>query len=146
MTFVELLAARARDAEFVVDAQLDRALAQLDRTLAQLAAELRVEYFGPHVGVGAGRAVYRLVVREHRFRYDELAWSLKVCTALPHAQWRADWAIQGVSRARKILIVRALPAFFAGYASALTQAGCHESGAARRVRALAAIFDVAHSA
>ena len=145
MSFVELLAARARDGEVAVDAPLDTALAQLDRTLAQLADELRVEYFGPHIGIGAGRAVYRLVVREHRFRYDEHAWSLKVCTALPHAQWRADWAIQGVSRARKVLVVRALPEFFAGYVSALTHAGRHESRAGRRVCALAAAFTVAHS-
>lgn len=145
MSFVDFIATRARAAEFAVDAPLDTALTQLDRTLAQLADELRVEYFGPHIGIGAGRAVYRLVVREHRFRFDELAWSLKVCTALPHAQWRADWAIQGVSRARKILVVRALPEFFAGYASALTGAGCHESRAGRRVRELAAAFDVAHS-
>ncbi len=123
-----------------VDEELDTALAQLDALLARLAGDLQVEYYGPEIGVAAGRHVYRLVVRAHEWEINDLTWSLKVCTALPHARWRADWAVHGVGRLRKPLVVQALPAFFAGYAAAIRAAGRAETPAGRQVTELAGAF------
>jgi hypothetical protein len=139
-TFIDFLAAQSRAPEIAPDAPLDAALARLDRMLAELAAELEVEYYGPEVGIAAGRQVYRLVVRRHTWRILAPGWSLKICTALPHAGWRADWPVQGAGRLRQRAVVRALPAFFAGYREAVRAAGRADSPAGRRVAELAARF------
>lgn len=139
-TFLDDLAQASGADPLVVNPRLDVALAQLDKMMAGLAGELQVEYYGPPIGIGAGRDVYRLVVKAHEWEIAQPTWSLKVCTALPHAQWRADWAVHGASRQRKALIVRALPSFFAGYAEAIAQAGKGESAAARRVQEIARRF------
>lgn len=123
-----------------VDPEAERGLRELDRMLAGLASELQVEYYGPEVGLGAGQPVYRLVVREHVFGTGEQAWGLKVCTALPQAKWRADWSIHAVARLRKRAVIAALPAFFAGYAAAVAQAGKETTAAGRRVAQLAQLF------
>jgi hypothetical protein len=138
--FIEHLINQSRAQTVQVDEALDAALAQLDALLAQLAGALRVEYYGPEIGVGAGRHVYRLVVRAHEWEINNPTWSLKVCTALPHAGWRADWAVQGVARQRKALVVQALPAFFDGYATAIAAAGEADTPAGRQVVELARVF------
>lgn len=138
--FVDLLINRSRANVVDVDAALDDALIRLDALLADIAGQLTVEYYGPAVGIDAGRDVYKLVVRQHEWRIHEKTWSAKVCTALPHAQWRADWAMQGTGRLRKQLIVKALPAFFSGYAAAAVAAGKSETIAGRRLAELAALF------
>lgn len=138
--FIEHLIAQSRAGTVRVDEGLDAALAQLDALLARLADALRVEYYGPEIGVAAGRHVYRLVVRAHEWEINDPAWSLKVCTALPHARWRADWAVQGVGRLRKALVVQALPAFFTGYAAAIAAAGRGDTPAGRQVAELAGAF------
>ena len=140
MEFLDLLIAQARAPQVGVDAALDAALTQLDRMLADLARDLAVEYYGPSIGVDGGRAVYRLVVRAHEWRIHEREWSLKICTALPHAHWRADWAIQSAARRRKMLIVHALPEFFAGYAAAVAAAGKQATNAGRRLQDVARRF------
>lgn len=123
-----------------VDADCERALRELDRMLAGLAGELQVEYYGPAVGLGTGEPVYRLVVREHVSGAGQRAWGLKVCTALPHANWRADWSIHAVARLRKRAVVAVLPAFFEGYAAAIAQAGKDGTAAGIRVAQLAQLF------
>lgn len=138
--FIEHLISQSRAQKVGVDEELDAALARLDAQLAQLAGELQVEYYGPEIGVAAGRHVYRLVVRAHEWEINNPTWSLKVCTALPHARWRADWAVQGVSRLRKPLVVQALPAFFAGYAEAIAVAGRADTPAGRQVMEFARAF------
>lgn len=138
--FVDLLVARSRTSPPAVDAQLDDALARLDAMLTDIIGALQVEYYGPEVGVGAGRHVYRLVARAHEWEIGHHRWSLRVCTALPHAKWRADWILQAASRQRKQQIVAALPAFFAGYAQAVIAAGKADTHAGRRVLALAQRF------
>jgi len=123
-----------------VDAVSERGLHELDRMLAGLAGELQVEYYGPEVGLGAGQPVYRLVVRAHVVGTDAKAWGLKVCTALPQANWRADWSIHAVARLRKRAVIAALPAFFEGYAVAVAQAGKGNTVAGSRVAQLAQLF------
>ena len=139
-TFLELLVAQSRAPEVVVNGQLDAALTQLDSMIARLAEDVAVEYYGPDIGINAGKEVYKLVVRQHEWQIHEPAWSLRVCTALPHAGWRADWAIQGASRLRKKNIVKALPAFFVGFAAAITQAGKAETNAGSRILQLSKLF------
>lgn len=134
------LAVKSRTAVPVLDQSTDLALAKLDRITADLAAALQVEYYGPPVGLDAGRDVYRLVVREHRLSPSQVAWGLWVCTALPHAQWRADWRIQDTSRLRKRQIVAALPAFFSGFLAAVEAAGRGQSRAGRRLAEFAELF------
>jgi hypothetical protein len=138
--FIDYLAAQSRAPQVRIDMQLDSALAQLDKMMEGLARELQVEYYGPEIGVSEGRHVYRLVVRAHEWEIHNPTWSLKVCTALPHAGWRADWAVQGVARLRKALVVQALPAFFAGYAQAVAEAGKSETKAGQRLAELARAF------
>lgn len=139
--FIELLAARSRARVLATDAALDRALAQIDRAMSALAGALRVEYYGPEVGAGGAPHAYRLAVREHALGPDRAEWGLKVCNALPHARWRAEWGLAAVSRQRKPLVVRALPVFFAGYADVVARAGGAETAAGRRVVEIARRFE-----
>jgi len=131
-TFIDLLIARSRTSQPRVDRQLECALTQLDAMLEALAADLQVEHYGPDIGLGAGAHVYRLVVRPHEWHIHKRAWCLRVCTALPHAGWRADWTMQGASRLRKQRIVHRLPDFFSGYADAIRAAGKADTNAGRR--------------
>gem|GEM_PF-2236785 len=135
---VQLLAAEAARERVVITPALDKALAALDAELESLAPELQVEYIGPGVGVEGKEDVYRLVVRPHEWAIHEPSWSLKVCDALPNADWRAAWAVQGVSRARKAEVVRKLPEFMREYAERIREAGKAETAAGRRVQELAA--------
>ncbi|MHB8454306.1 MAG: hypothetical protein ACYDDO_06330 [Acidiferrobacterales bacterium] len=139
-TFIELLVARSRASKPRVDIELERALAQFDAMLEQLAADLQVEHYGPDIGLGAGAHVYRMVVRSHEWQLSKRMWSLRICTALPHARWRADWAIQGASRLRKQKIVRSLPDFLCGYARAIQAAGKAGTNSGQRVLELARQF------
>ncbi len=139
-TFIDLLVKRGHAAEPHVDQELERALIRLDVMLEALAAELQVEYFGPEVGLGAGANVYRLVVRAHEWDGLKQAWSARVCTALPHAGWRAAWTLHGASRLRKRIIVCCLPEFFHGYAQAILAAGKAHTNAGVRVLDLARRF------
>ncbi len=139
-TFIDLLVARSRVVDPRVDQELDDALARLDVMLAALAADLGVEYVGPEVGLGAGRHVYRLVVREHVSLNGRQDWSVRVCTALPCAGWRAEWTLHGASRLRKGVIVSCLPEFFAGYAQAVAAAGRDGTNSGVRLAGLAQRF------
>ncbi len=138
--FIELLVARSRASMPRVDLDLERALVQFDAMLEQLAADLQVEHYGPEIGLGAGAQVYRMVVRPHEWHLGKRMWSLRICTALPHARWRADWAIQGASRLRKQKIVSGLPDFLCGYASAIQAAGKAATNSGQRVLELARRF------
>ncbi|MGH8672637.1 MAG: hypothetical protein ACREUA_11505 [Burkholderiales bacterium] len=136
--FIQVLARRARHETITVDRELDAALERLDSMLCGLCGELRVEFYGPEVGVEA-RAAHRLVVRAHLWKQQH-QWSLKICSAAAQADWRAEWAIHGASRVRKPIVVVALPGFFSGFAQAVEQAGKQHGAAGRRLRELASWF------
>ena len=121
--FLKILRDRAQAETIVVDAALTDALGRLSRLLAHLAADLQVEHVGPHVGLGEGRDAFCLAVRAHEEAVGSRAWGVRVCSAGPHASLRADWDLPAASRLRKAVIVRALPAFLAGYVEAVAQAG-----------------------
>ena len=139
-TWPLLCAALAGGSEALALATTTRVLAQLDHVLDDLADALKVEYFGPEVGLGQGHGVYRLVVRQHALGAVERQWGLRICTALPHAGWRADWALAAAGRQRRGEVVAALPLFFAGYWSAVVQAAQDTSRAGQRLQALSASF------
>lgn len=141
MSFIELLAEQAGRERVAVTPELDAALTELDRTFEELAPALEVEYVGPGVGVEGAEDVYRLVVRPHEWVMGSPSWSLKICDALPNAGWRVSWAVQGASRARKAMAVKALPAFFAGYLQAVRAADKSDTEAGQRLAALAQSFD-----
>lgn len=143
--FLDTLAACAQAPTIRVNRELDDALAHLDHMLAGLCVALRVEYFGPYVGVER-RDAHRLVVREHAWQLGQPSWSLKVCASAPAANWRAEWAIQNASRMRKPLIVRALPEFFTGFAAAIEAQGKSQTPAGARIGEIAALFDVPRGA
>lgn len=144
-SFLPFLAHLSRASAIPVDAALESALARLDHMLDGLCAALEVEYFGPYVGVERLDA-HQLVVRNHMWRLNAPAWSLKICATAAAANWRAEWAIQSASRMRKPIIVRALPDFFSGFLVAVNSAGKGETLAATRVREIAQIFNVAELA
>lgn len=122
-----------------VDDKLDDALARLDYMLEGICRDLRVEYYGPFVGVESLEA-HRLVVRDHEWRVGERLWSLKICSAAKSANWRAEWALQGASRMRKPIIVAALPDFFSGFAAKIIAANKQTTAAGQRITRLAAQF------
>lgn len=138
--FLTTLAAAAQAPSIRVTRELDDALAHLDHTLTGLCEALRVEYFGPYVGVER-RDAHRLVVREHVWQLGQAGWSLKVCASAPAANWRAEWAIHNASRMRKPLIVGALPDFFAGFAAAIEAQGKRQTPAGARIHEIAALFE-----
>lgn len=140
-THIELLAEQAHAPRVAITAELDAALQALDAEFEALAPQLQVEYIGPGVGVEGQEDVYRLAVRYHEWVMNQPSWSLKICDALPNAQWRAAWAIQGASRARKALLVRGLPQFMRGFAEAVRAAGKANDAAGRRVEAMARAFE-----
>lgn len=139
-SFIDLLVERSRAPRPRIDQELEHALFQLDTMLESLAADLQVEHYGPAVGLGSGAHVYRLVVRPHEWLIDQHVWGLRVCTALAHARWRADWTLHGASRLRKQEILRQLPDFFSGYADSIRAAGKADTNAGRRVIDLAKRF------
>lgn len=143
--FLPLLARLSRATTITVNDELDGALARLDHMLDGLCAALEVEYLGPFVGVERLEA-HRLVVRKHVWRLGAPAWSLKICPTAPAANWRAEWAIQGASRMRKPIVVRALPEFFSGFVGAVTAAGKSQTLAAIRIGEIAALFAAAEVA
>jgi hypothetical protein len=138
--FITYLAEQSRNETVSVGRNLDDALARLDHALAGLSAELQVEYYGPHIGVETPDA-HQMVVRLHEWKMNEPTWSLKVCSTAPQANYRAEWPVQGTGRLRKQLIVKALPAFFRGYALAVAAAGKSDTAAGQRVEALAKQFN-----
>lgn len=119
------------------DERIADVLARWDRALDALTGALEVEYYGPDVGLGAGRAVYRMVVRRHRLGACVDSWGLWICTALPHARWRPAWRLGQVGRLRRREVIKRLPAFFDGYAGAVRQAGKDGTKAGRRILELA---------
>lgn len=130
--------ARAARAEPVPDDALNRALARLAGRLAGLAATLRVEYYGPGVGVEGRADAYRLVVRGHRLSIaPDPTWAVMICDPAPAAQWRAVWSLAAASRRRQLAIARALPDFLRGYVSAVRAAGLAETESGRALAALA---------
>lgn len=143
--FLNFLAACAQVPSIRVTRELDDALAHLDHMLTGLCDALRVEYFGPYVGVER-RDAHRLVVREHVWQIGQTNWSLKVCASAPAANWRAEWAIHNASRMRKPLIVRALPEFFAGFAAAIEAQGKSQTPAGARINEIAVLFDATRGA
>ncbi len=134
--FLKILRERACAETIPVDAALTDALARLSRLLAQLAADLQVEYLGPPVGLGDGRDAFRLAVRAHQEAPGVRTWGVRVCSAQPHAGLRADWDLPVVSRLRKVVVVRALPAFLAGYEAAVAGAGRSGTRSSERLASL----------
>ncbi|MDA8389909.1 MAG: hypothetical protein M0Z76_04115 [Gammaproteobacteria bacterium] len=135
--FLKILRDRAHAGTIPADAALTEALGRLSRLLAHLAADLQVEYVGPHVGLGDGRDAFCLAVRAHEEAPNRRVWGVRVCSAQPHAGLRADWDLAAVSRLRKVIVVRALPAFLAGYAEAVAQAGRAPTRAGARLNHIA---------
>ncbi|MHB1941745.1 MAG: hypothetical protein ACYCP0_01615 [Acidiferrobacteraceae bacterium] len=131
------LAALGHDCALWPDERVSQVLGRIDYALCGLAGALEVEYYGPEVGLGTGHAVYRMVVRRHHLGANMDAWGLWICTALPHAQWRPAWRLPDAGRLRKQQVVKALPAFFQGYAEAVQDAGKAGTNAGRRLLALA---------
>ena len=140
-SFIERLVTELRVEHVTLGPELDQSLSELDALLAELAARLEVEYYGPGVGVDGACEVYRLVVRPHEWHIHHRTWSLKICDGTARGGWRPAWAIQGAGRRRKAAVVKALPAFFAGYAHAVEQAGKGDTPEGRRVRELAEAFN-----
>ncbi len=140
--FVALLIERSCASQPQVDTALGEALARLDHLLAGVSADLRVEYFGPWVGVETPMA-HQLVVRAHAWDMGRPQWGVRVCSTAPQAHRRAEWTLRGSGRLRKALIVRVLPEFFAGYATAVAAAGRAQSASGRRVAELARRFAAA---
>ncbi len=138
--FIALLVEQSRQQSVAINPALDDALAHLDHALTGLCAAVQVEYRGPYVGVETPLA-HQMVVRQHEWKIHQPAWSMKICVAAPAANCRAEWPIQGVSRLRKALVVKALPAFFAGFAEAVKQAGKEDSSAGLRVLELSRRFN-----
>lgn len=142
--FIRYLAEQSQLDVVPVNTELDDALTHLDNMLTGIAAALQVEYIGPYVGVETLKA-HAMVIRAHEWQIHQPSWSMKICSAIPEANYRAEWPVQGASRLRKRLIVKALPTFFAGYASAIQQAGKADTAAGQRVLAMQQQFDqVAH--
>lgn len=133
--FIRYLAEQSQNDVIPINSTLDDALTHLDNMLTGIAAALQVEYIGPYVGVETLKA-HAMVVRAHEWQIHQPSWSMKICSAIPEANYRAEWPAQGASRLRKRLIVRALPTFFAGYAEAIQQAGKADTTAGRRVLAM----------
>ena len=138
--FIALLVEQSRLQSVVINPALDDALTHLDHALAGLCAALQVEYRGPYVGVETPLA-HQMVVREHEWKIHQPAWSMKICVAAPEANCRAEWPIQGVGRLRKALVVKALPAFFAGFAETIEQADKADTSAGLRVLELSRRFN-----
>ena len=123
-----------------VNSALDDALTHLDNTLAGIAAALQVEYIGPYVGVETLKA-HAMVVRAHEWQIHHFTWSMKICSAVAEANYRAEWPAQGASRLRKQRIVKALPEFFAGYTAAVQAADKLDTPAGQRLAAINAQFN-----
>jgi hypothetical protein len=136
---MELLGRLLRAPRVPVSRELDEALAALDEEMAHLAEALRVDYVGPGVGMADMKAeyVYRLVVRHHVWDTTTAGWGLRVCDALDNNDLRPMWPMHGVGRLRKRQLVAALPAFFRGYAEAVSAAGKADTPEGRRVSELA---------
>jgi len=137
--YIEELAEQVRADAVTLSPALDHALAALDAEMEQLCADLQVPYIGPGVGMAdmAAEHVYRLVVAEHEWDRVTRAWGLKVCDSLDNCDLRPMWTVQGVGRLRKRQVVRALPAFFEGYARAVKEAGRSDTAAGGRLLAMA---------
>ena len=138
--FIALLINQSHAEQVVVNQALTDALARLDLMLEGLCGDLQVEFHGPFVGVETPKA-HQMVVRAHEWKIHQPAWSVKICVASPEAHDRAEWAMQGVGRLRKQVIVKALPDFFAGYAEAIEAAGKTTTAAGQRVLELARQFN-----
>ncbi|MEJ2508226.1 MAG: hypothetical protein P8009_01885 [Gammaproteobacteria bacterium] len=141
MSYIEFLAEQAGRERIAVTPELDAALTELDAAFEELAPALAVEYVGPGVGVEGAEDVYRLVIRPHEWVMGAPSWSLKICDALPNAGWRVAWAVQGASRARKSMCVKALPQLLRGYVEAVRAAGKADTEAGQRLAALAEQFE-----
>ncbi len=138
--FIQYLASQSRLDQPAVNNALDDALTHLDNTLAGIAAALQVEYIGPYVGVETLKA-HAMVVRAHEWQIHNPTWSMKISSAVPEANYRAEWPAQGASRLRKQLITKALPAFFAGYTAAVQAASKLDTPAGQRLAAINAQFN-----
>lgn len=102
----------------------NQALEKFEDFFEPLSQALQVEYYGEMVGLGAGKAAYRLVVRQHEWTGQHgFVWGLRVCDALPNGQWRAAWRITAASRLRKEAIIAALPEFMENYYQTVEKAG-----------------------
>ena len=139
--FILFLDQQSRHEKVAITLELDEALTKLDQLLAEICAAVQIEFDGPFVGVETPEA-HRLAVRAHEWKIHEPSWSMKICTTAPAANSRAEWAVQSAGRLRKQIVVKALPAFFAGFAQAIDAAGKSEMPEAKHVQALAQHFNV----
>ncbi|MDP2027638.1 hypothetical protein [Sulfuriferula sp.] len=138
--FIGFLVEQSRLDKIAVNPALDDALTHLDHTLAGLSESVQVEYKGPFVGVETLKA-HQLMVLRHEWKIHQPSWSMKVCVAAPEANCRAEWPVQGVSRLRKVMVVKALPEFFAGFSAAVQAAGKADSPAGVRIIELVQRFN-----
>lgn len=138
--FISLLDQQSRSEKVAITPELDDALTKLDQMLEGICAELQIEYDGPYVGVETPEA-HRLAVRAHEWKIHEHTWSMKICSTAPAANSRAEWAVQSAGRLRKQIVVKAIPAFFAGYAQAIEAAGKSATAAGKSVQELAQRFN-----
>lgn len=118
-------------------AQLLDVLKRLDHLLAEIAADLKVEYLGPYVGLGNAPETHRLVVREHLWHLRDRHWGAAICSTQAGTGWRAEWPLYGASRERQKMVLCALPLFFSGYHKAIDAAGLSQRNAAKRVTEIA---------
>ena len=139
--FISYLVQQSHSEKVAVTSALDDALANLDHMLSGICADLQVEFEGPYVGVETLKA-HRLVVRPHEWKIHEPSWSMKICSAAPQANYRAEWAVQSAGRLRKQVVVKALPDFFSGFAKVVEAAGKAELPSGKRVLELAQRFAV----
>lgn len=139
--FVVTLRDQGRSVSPCIDPKVDEGLGRLSRLLTTLAQALEVPYIGPMVGLGAGRDAFCLAVGAHIESPNNAVWSVRVCSAQPHAGLRANWDMSVVGRLRKVVVIQALPAFLAGYAVAVVTAGKGDTKAGRRLKEIALAFE-----
>ena len=137
--FISYLVQQSHCEKVAITSELDDALSNLDHMLGGICADLQVAFEGPYVGVETLKA-HRLVVRPHEWKIHEPAWSMKICSAAPQANYRAEWAVQSAGRLRKQVVVKALPDFFSGFAKAIEAAEKSELSSGKRVIELAQRF------
>ena len=130
----------AADGQPASSALLRDALHRLDHMLADLAGDLRIAYAGPYVGLNHTPRQHQLCVAEHRWSAQEGGWGVAICTSHPVHGWRAEWRLATVSRERLPLVVKALPALFAGYTAEAEASPAAKRPSTRRIREIAELF------
>ncbi|PKY10614.1 hypothetical protein B1757_08525 [Acidithiobacillus marinus] len=120
--------------------ELRDALFRLDHMLADLVEDLQIPFRGPCVGLRQAPEQHLLAVARHRWSQEDCRWGVAICSQHPRYDLRAEWTLATVSRERLPLVVKALPAFFSGYASAAAQGIEPTRPSLSRLKSLAELF------